>query len=211
MDFFTADLHLGHKNIVERDPTRRRFPAAEMHDQAVIANWSAVVREQDSVYVLGDSAFGSKERVHELLHALCGRIFLVRGNHDSGNVDKPGLRARFEWIKDLHYYRGTWNEEKVRIVLCHYPMLFWENSGRGVWHLFGHCHGGAPERKVLALDIGCSLHEFRPVPLPEVVEMFRTRELAGCGPTWQHELTGSAGHGAITTGGGTRNYVPNGQ
>lgn len=185
MDFFTADLHLGHEAIVRLD--KRPFASIDEHDQTVVANWNAVVSERDTVYALGDIAFGTKAFVRHVLGQLRGRICLIRGNHDHRNVGSPGLFDRFEWVKDMHYYRGSWDEEKVRIVLCHYPLLFWQNSRKGAWHLFGHCHGGAPERRVLALDIGCSLHGYKPVSLPQVVTMFRELELAGHGPCWQHE------------------------
>jgi calcineurin-like phosphoesterase family protein len=55
MIYFTADLHLGHANII-RHCDRPFANAAEM-DDALIANWNRRVRSSDSVYILGTSFF----------------------------------------------------------------------------------------------------------------------------------------------------------
>lgn len=45
MIFFTADLHLGHENIIKL--CQRPFKNIEQMDNALIQNWNAVVKEED--------------------------------------------------------------------------------------------------------------------------------------------------------------------
>jgi len=183
MDFFTSDLHLGHGNIIRYD--RRPFNSVQEHDETIIKNWNSVVKPNDTVYLLGDIAFGPKEEVEAKINQLNGRICLIRGNHDSRQIEKSRLRDRFHWIRDLWFYQAMDGETKIRIVLCHYPMLRWDRSHYGVWHLHGHCHGNAPQRvgKDLAIDISCNVHGYTPVELNELIWMFRELEKKGYGPS----------------------------
>ena len=78
--WFTADLHLGHANIVAY--CRRPFGSVDDMDTALLAAWEAAVRPGDEVWVLGDLALGHIFRALEFASLLPGRKFLVPGNHD---------------------------------------------------------------------------------------------------------------------------------
>jgi calcineurin-like phosphoesterase family protein len=54
--FWTADLHLGHANIIRY--SGRPFTSVDAMDQALIARWNDTVRNGDEVWVLGDVAMG---------------------------------------------------------------------------------------------------------------------------------------------------------
>jgi calcineurin-like phosphoesterase family protein len=51
-NFYIADLHFGHWNIVRYD--NRPFESIEEMDNALIRNWNNVVSDEDTVYILGD-------------------------------------------------------------------------------------------------------------------------------------------------------------
>lgn len=55
--FFTADLHLVHKNIIQH--CKRPFESLAEHDETLIRNWNSLVGEGDRVYVLGDISLGN--------------------------------------------------------------------------------------------------------------------------------------------------------
>jgi calcineurin-like phosphoesterase family protein len=92
--FFTADLHLGHRNIASYEPERARAagvvpldgPADDATqsrlDSFIIDRWNDVVRPDDEVWLLGDACMGRLDRTIEQLGRLHGRIVLVPGNHD---------------------------------------------------------------------------------------------------------------------------------
>ena len=130
MKFYISDLHLGHQNVLRYDS--RPFPDLDTMHAEIIRRWNAVVTPEDEVYLLGDFAW--KNAVgDEVLSKLCGRKFLILGNHD-----KPTdfMRNTFGWIRDYAVIR----DENTQVVLCHYPIANWVNQFRGAVHLFGHVH-----------------------------------------------------------------------
>lgn len=78
--YFTADLHIGHRNII--DYTNRPFTSVEHMNAELVRRWNSVVQHTDDVYVLGDLALGKLSESMEVAKALRGRKFLVPGNHD---------------------------------------------------------------------------------------------------------------------------------
>lgn len=60
MIYFTADTHFGHENVIRF--CDRPFSSANEMDEAMIANWNARVKGDDTVYVLGDMFFARQTR-----------------------------------------------------------------------------------------------------------------------------------------------------
>ena len=52
MIYFTSDLHLGHPAIIHMQ--NRPFTDVEDMNQKLINNYNAVVKKNDTVYILGD-------------------------------------------------------------------------------------------------------------------------------------------------------------
>jgi calcineurin-like phosphoesterase family protein len=89
--FYTADLHFGHARIIEY--CARPWSDAAAMNAGLVARWNAVVRPEDTVWVLGDVALSPKKLGP--VAALNGHKILVAGNHDdcwTGHRD--GRRAR---------------------------------------------------------------------------------------------------------------------
>ena len=55
MIFFTADQHFGHFNIMRL--SKRPFASLDEMNEAMIARWNAKVRDEDTIYILGDLFF----------------------------------------------------------------------------------------------------------------------------------------------------------
>jgi calcineurin-like phosphoesterase family protein len=158
---FTSDCHFGHKNILKY--CNRPFKTSWEMDEALVTNWNSVVTENDTVYNLGDFAFGSgvrQEYVAKIAKQLKGKIHLILGNHDKLAKSIPW---RFESIK--HY--DEINVEGQEIVLFHYGMRTWHHDLRGVWHLYGHSHGGLPPYGK-SLDIGVDSWNYTPVSFTDL-------------------------------------------
>ena len=168
MDWFTADLHLGHGNILKycrRDSflTEAEIRAIEdgnqklrvskesldRHDAALIDEINKVVERQDTLRIVGDFCFGRKHdkpavarkiAFHYAQRINCRHVHLVLGNHDKKLRGQP-LGDTFERV----YEKITIKIEDQKIALDHEAHAIWDCRNHGAWHLYGHSHGGAEE------------------------------------------------------------------
>lgn len=184
--FFTSDLHLGHKNIVDYcDRPFRKIDGqvdVEYMDRQLAANWDSVVKPGDTVYVLGDVSFDA-QRAYDWMVQRPGQKFLVWGNHDPKPKDRKGrelLSRAFVKTADIMEAKL---DDGTKVVMCHYPMLRWNRGHFGSVMLHGHCHGELhyPDESMLIADVGVDPWDFMPVSEAQL----RIR-LAGKGPTKHH-------------------------
>lgn len=169
--FFTADLHVGHTNIIRY--TNRPFKDSIEMDEALIRNWNELVTNEDTVYILGDFALCPAARAVSILKRLLGTKILIEGNHDRGCLRDPVFRREFKEIHnfleiDLPPEPGTKRGQKI--VMCHYAMRVWNRSHRGSIHLHGHSHGTLPDDpKSLSMDVGVDCHNYYPVSSKDIL------------------------------------------
>ncbi len=165
--FFTADSHFGHNNIIKY--ANRPFTNVEEMNEELIKRWNSKIKSNDKVYHLGDVGLGSANSLRDVLYKLNGKIYLIKGNHESAALQHGN---RFEWIKD--YFELSVKDEdassgKQKIVLFHYAMKVWRSSYKGTWHLYGHSHGSLPDDiNSLSFDVGVDCHNFYPLSYNEV-------------------------------------------
>ena len=168
--WFTSDLHLGHANVIKY--CRRPFPHVDAMNEALISGWNDLVKDTDTVYVLGDVALCRPALALSFVSRLRGRKHLVFGNHDKPLRKHYQDSGLFEWCKDLAQIK----HENQTVVLCHYPMMTWNKSGSGSWHLHGHCHGSLPlDRSALRMDIGIDPNGYAPVSFESVTSVMSRR------------------------------------
>ena len=134
MIFFTADHHFGHANIIKH--SSRPFVSVEEMDAALMANWNAVVKPQDTVYVVGDLFFRNTVSAEDYLRKLNGKKHLIVGNHDRDWMKKLDLLCFFESVERLVELNGGTH----RLTLCHYPMMTWNHVAKGAYMIHGHIH-----------------------------------------------------------------------
>ncbi|MBF0168643.1 MAG: metallophosphoesterase [Alphaproteobacteria bacterium] len=170
--FLTADLHLGHANIIGL--CKRPFAALREMGRQLIDRWNGVVQPDDVVWALGDFAFRNERAAESYLNVLHGTKHLVIGNHDSeGTMTAPG------WASIQPYAEIA--ETSPKIVMCHYPMRVWSGSHRDSWMLFGHVHGRLkPTRNTLDVGVGADANDFTPITLSQVVERMKRLENLPC-------------------------------
>ncbi len=123
--WFTADLHLGHRNII--DYCSRPFADVDAMNVALIERWNEVVAADDTVWVVGDFALGKLADTLPLVDLLHGRKVLVAGNHDRC-WDGHGRRAD-GWTE--RYLDAGFDEVRqgstrididgTSVVMCHFP------------------------------------------------------------------------------------------
>lgn len=162
-DFFTADPHFGHTNIIRL--CKRPFETVEQMNETLIDNWNSIVSPGDNVYLLGDVFLHmTQKEALKLRRNLNGSIHLILGNHDS--IAKTIPQA-FAFIKESYLFE----KDEVRIYLSHYAHRCWPKSHSGAWHLYGHSHGNLPcDTNLLSFDVGVDCWNYTPVSLDQVIE-----------------------------------------
>lgn len=175
MNYFTADLHFQHKNIITY--CHRPFKTVEEMDEVMINCWNAIVKSNDTVYIVGDFGFG---KLDTILRRLLGHKILILGSHDKSALQ---CQSYFDKVSPLMEI----TIEGQPIVLCHYAMRVWPRSHYGSWHLYGHSHGKLPMffvkqkeyyEPVIAdgksFDVGVDGHDFKPWSFDEVKKKMLT-------------------------------------
>ena len=125
MIWFTADWHFFHDRILDFHPKRKELFGNNMKEvtEKMIQKWNSRIDKHDTVYILGDFAFGTTDEKRKLFQRLNGNKVLILGNHDK--------------ISDNH--RCFFNH--IEVIMCHFPMFSWEHIEKGSIMLHGHCHG----------------------------------------------------------------------
>ena len=168
MTYFTSDQHFGHFNIIRL--SRRPFKTVEEMDETMVERWNAKVRDDDTVYVLGDLFFRAAT-VEPILKRLKGRKHLVLGNHDPSWTGRVDLADYFESVQTLK--EGSVGGRLI--TMCHYPMLSYPQARRG-YMIYGHIHNNTGDdywplimRRPRMLNAGVDVNNFEPVAFDELL------------------------------------------
>lgn len=158
--YVTADLHLGHAKILTYEPARMVFSSIKEHDKAIEANWRALVRSQDVVYVLGDVAWNRDAL--ERFRSFPGIKKLVMGNHD--RMDMGAYLQCFKKVVSYGEIDG-W-------LLAHMPVHPGSVLPRYKGQIHGHTHGHGSPQGSRYLSACLELHDFKPVVFEELVKPY---------------------------------------
>lgn len=167
--WFTSDTHFNHTNIIEY--CDRPFDSVEEMNETIIRRWNDRVDHDDHVYHLGDVGLGRAGDLNPILNRLNGKIYLIRGNHESCAQNKMN-RDRFEWIRYYYIlncgmYNPDWND--YELILFHFPIETWNKRHYGTVHLHGHIHSGDQKTSENRFDVGVDSWGFEPVRLEEFI------------------------------------------
>lgn len=187
MIYFTSDLHLGHKNVI--DFCDRPFASLELMHEVLISNINKAVKPQDTLFVLGDAFMNlSGTEIKVLLSRINGKVILVQGNHDHK------LSLSHGWTAILQH--ATIALGRTHVTLSHYPLkqTLWHRIRDGkahkaerrpprsgkLWHLHGHVHA---KKRIDPLypgqiDIGVDANDFRPVSADTILDIIRKNPYA---------------------------------
>ena len=170
MIFYTADLHLGSEDVIEK--AKRHFASPQEMDEAIVRRWNAAVSEQDTVYLVGDVGNHDAPIPEQALRRLRGHKHLIRGNHDACIEDQEKLLDYFESVTDfLEIDDGAYH-----ITLCHYPLVYMQAG----YMVHGHLHNAQGRAYQLlkqlprTLNAGVDVNDFRPVTLAQLIENNRS-------------------------------------
>lgn len=176
MIWFTADHHYGHRNILKyTDRASKMADVVEM-DTLLISRWNEKVKEDDTVYHLGDFTLNGGVFFDAVVKKLNFRkLYIIPGGHDRW-IYQYTKSDRIEIMPPL----VTVQLEFKLFILCHYPMLEWDRKHYGSYHLHAHSHGKQPYRYHV-MDVGVDCTDYYPVSYFDIVKRF-SDESAGSRP-----------------------------
>ena len=204
--WFTADLHLGHRNII--DYCSRPFSNVDAMNDALIERWNETVAADDTVWVVGDFALGKIAETLPLVATLQGRKILVAGNHDRCWA---GHRRRADsWTE--RYLEAGFDEvlqgstrldiDGTTAMACHFPYhgdsqprdRYVEHRpvDEGDWLLHGHVHDRWAQHGRM-INVGVDATGFRPINSAAIVRIIRA------GPSTQPILPKHSGSRPTTS------------
>ncbi len=157
--FFTSDLHLDHANIIKY--CKRPFLDVNDMNSTLIRNWNNTVSNKDTVYFLGDLAFGrSSMPIDYWLKKLNGKTIFILGNHDKS--------SRIQFYDNLIF-----EHERMKFFLTHRPESVpkdWDD-----WAICGHHHNHYPlehpfiNKETKKINVSVELTEYKPVSIDEIM------------------------------------------
>lgn len=186
--WFTADLHLGHHNIIGY--CNRPFADAADMNRALIANWNETVGDGDTVWILGDFALGTIDQTLPMARELNGHKILVAGNHDRcWHGHKPRADGWTERYLDAGFDEIIQGQATVALpggttaTVCHFPYRgdsheqdrFVEHrpADTGSWLIHGHVHDTWRQSDRM-INVGVDVNDYRPVADDAIAEIVRT-------------------------------------
>jgi len=177
MTYYTSDLHLGHENILKQ---RTMFSTVEEMNTFLIEKWNKKIKKNDEVYIVGDFSYRSKTPVQEYLQMLNGSKHLIIGNHDADWLKKISEEEKSRLLISTEHMKII-KTNKIKITLCHYPMLEWSGSryasAGNSFLIHGHIHDAKndiynyiKDNQPTALNCGTDINGFEPVTLEELIK-----------------------------------------
>ena len=183
MYFFTADLHFGNDEILERES--RPFASLRDFEDAFTDRVNAAAGTEDDLYVIGDwFNYNSVSKPHPseavpVLRRVRPRVTLIMGNGEERIVrevfgNRPEQFRAFcteagfaDVLPDAFLSFGGRD-----FYLNHYP----RNHREGFVNLFGHTHRATGIWKPYGLNVGTDLNHFRPYSENDILELLKTKE-----------------------------------
>jgi calcineurin-like phosphoesterase family protein len=172
--WFTSDHHFGHENIIKY--CNRPFVSVDEMNRAMIVNYNSVVAYNDVVYFVGDVGFMQEDVLVTILSRLNGMKILIYGNHDK--VIRKAKDKFDRCFASMHEYLEV-SLDRQKFILCHYPMLSWNGSGRGNIMLHGHAHGNTNYghiKDMKIMDVGVDCHNYFPISADDVMRMMAKKK-----------------------------------
>jgi len=159
--YLIGDTHFDHQNIIRY--CRRPFSNVRVMNRVLVNNWNNTVKPKDTVYFLGDWAFGRRHKPAKYwVRKLNGHIVSIRGSHD---WQEKGIR--FEDSKILQYHGYSF-------LLIHDPN---QAGDWNSWIIHGHKHNNNMkdypfingERRTI--NVSVELTNYKPVSIDYLLSL----------------------------------------
>lgn len=136
MNYYISDLHIGCVNKFDNRTLET--------DKILLQNWNKTICNNDNIYILGDIArFGTNkenEYACSIISQLKGIKHLIIGNHDEKGLRDNRVNQLFTEIVPYKEIIDNFNGMNNKLILSHYPIMFWNGQHKSWIHLYGHVH-----------------------------------------------------------------------
>ncbi len=178
--YFTSDLHLGHNKEFLYKP--RGFNNIYEHDKAIINNWNKVVKDDDTVIILGDIMLNDINYAATCFNQLTGFKEIILGNHDT--VAKQDLYHRLRGVMDIQLAKII-KYNNFNFFLCHYPTIcsshgYEKHLKNRLINLCGHSHTNDPFAdwdKGYIYHCELDAHDLMPICIDQIIAEIKQKEL----------------------------------
>ena len=134
MNYYISDLHINHNNILKFD--NRPFRTVLEMNNALLHNWNNVIKNDDTVYILGDFIWDTEQNWPDIVKSFNGHKVLIRGNHDPKSFSNKTKNL----FDDINDYKEITDNGK-HVIMCHYPIPFYKSTyNPDMYMLYGHVH-----------------------------------------------------------------------
>lgn len=162
-----SDAHFDHGNIIRY--CHRPFHSATQMNRELLAAWNHTIKENDSIFYLGDMTFGRhRHPIDYWLDRLNGKIFYIRGNHDSDIITRATVIPDRYGIKYGDY----------KFLLMHGPHRPFGYNG---WIIHGDKHNNSLKKypfinqKTKTVNVCAEVVDYTPLNLDKLISIIETR------------------------------------
>lgn len=171
--YFTSDLHLGHKKMLEVRP----FDTMLEHDDYII-NQLKKVNPRSEIWILGDIACGEEDYALDRLSNVPATLHLVSGNHDS--VFPYHRNAHKQQKKFLEVFESVQSIARVhfggrKVMLHHLPGPTPISRTEAMLH--GHTHSKDKITYFNSVNVAVEAWNYKPVKAEEITRQFEISEI----------------------------------
>ena len=163
--YIISDTFFGRKNIINIG--KRKYSSVEAMDNGMIDKWNSVVTNDDIVYHLGNFAWDPFSANYALQN-LNGKIKFLSGNKEKALIESISLYAKAMMLHDQILELPEFN-----VVLCHYPLEYWNGKEEGVIHLHGHNYKEFPMdlKKSMRVNVCADYWNLYPISINTIIEL----------------------------------------
>jgi calcineurin-like phosphoesterase family protein len=169
--FWTADLHLGHSNIIEY--TDRPFRDCDHMNERLIGGINQRCRPEDTLVHVGDFTMRcSKSHFKDWRDKINCHTVFIEGNHDPNNRVKTVCSSMFckishftVFVSHVPYFYEDWFDESL--------IAYIENTCD--FAICGHVHEKwklSWEGEIPTINVGCDQWRYMPVSDDEIASYY---------------------------------------
>lgn len=171
--FITSNQQFGRQHALDL-PTRD-FYSVDAMDAYMIEQWNSVVKEEDTVYVLGNFAW-DPETAEETIKQLNGKIIVLAGVWDQATREiaerfgkELNVTVSNEGIKFLKY---------LQVCVSYWPLQDWPGKEEGSISVVGiHKDEYKTNHKEKRINVAVDYWDFKPVNVTDLISLFKDPDL----------------------------------